>query len=1056
MAVSIVRTNEERLASAEVLLALQDAMRTHGQAVLLVPSFTQALDVQRTLAQIPGLALGVTTTTPSAWLRERWEVWGDGRTLADNVVYWVLAREVLIDEAARRHGADWLSPGVVRVMATLADRALPWLPLDDDGGVRKEACAAAGLTDAEAQLVGLAGQLANRLRAHGYVGTAEASVLVDRSMTKANVPIPPMVACGFSSMPRHERELLRASSARTQVTFVAAVGEGPAFDMVRRLVSQLGEMPQASAPQNNAKTHVLRTAELAELRDALFCGGRVTTRQDAVQLWHATGPLAEAELVAERVCRLVNEQGEEDTDSCVVVAVPDVLRAQRELVPKLVARGLTVRVQASQPLLDTAPAQAFFAFARSVARLADLSVTWPEPTQGLDGAVLELGNMDWWPPRELTDFLLSSISHVPPDRAWHLDELWRGNRLLSPMGVLEMLQSERDTSAPVARATAELLRGRVGSAASKLLAPLVRNGAPISGCEEACGALQAVLRIAGTLRMLGVSANPADKDAIALTQLVQLCEWAAGDVSLLARLEQGEERACSQVRIMSLREAKLLPPCSAYALVLCGCTAAEQPVASGEDLRQALLDLLGIEEPANPMAELREQMRAIVSVPRARLVLERALADADGGAAYPSVMLTELLETYGDEATRRLSPLPTCTLAETDLAKNRMPTGRVPKPFACDDPASAGELTGTARELVFVPQNGKDHLSGGKPVLSASQIETYLECPLKWFSLRRLRLGMVDAGHTGMEMGTFAHRVLERTHGELLARACGLSAAPLDDGALRTLGEANLTTHIPGSRVDAQTLDEARALLQAEFDLHAQHMRMVKRRRSMQQLLVPHDSFEQAQEDRLKEDLLSSLAYQTGILQGFEPRLFEWSFGRDNDLVEYAGAYITGTVDRIDVSPHGTAVIIDYKHKSPVGFAAEYDALQDGVLEGTRLPNRVQSLVYAQVVQKAFGDTLKLVGTVYLATKSPHALAGAADANLVDMVFGKVSSRRLAHVSVPPADDGGSGMRGLLDRTEELVAEQVSQMLAGNVEARPRDKRSCDFCPVMQCEKRMV
>jgi hypothetical protein len=149
-------------------------------------------------------------------------------------------------------------------------------------------------------------------------------------------------------------------------------------------------------------------------------------------------------------------------------------------------------------------------------------------------------------------------------------------------------------------------------------------------------------------------------------------------------------------------------------------------------------------------------------------------------------------------------------------------------------------------------------------------------------------------------------------------------------------------------------------------------------------------------------------------------------------------------------------VIIDYKHKSPQGFAAEYDALQEGVLEGTVLPGRVQSLIYAQVVRRAFEGRLRLVGTVYLATRSPHALAGAADEEVADLVFGRLSSRRAPQVSVPAAPDGTPGMGQLLDRTEELVAEQVSRMLAGQVEARPRDRHSCDFCPVTQCERRVA
>ena len=262
--------------------------------------------------------------------------------------------------------------------------------------------------------------------------------------------------------------------------------------------------------------------------------------------------------------------------------------------------------------------------------------------------------------------------------------------------------------------------------------------------------------------------------------------------------------------------------------------------------------------------------------------------------------------------------------------------------------------------------------------------------------------------------------------------------------------------HVAGSRIDEATLVAARAALDLEFDLHQQHMYMVKRPRQAQQLLVAHDSSDRAQEDQLRQDLLSSLAYQTGILQGFEPRLFEWSFGRGGQLVPYADAYITGTVDRIDVSPHGTAVIIDYKHKSPNGFAAEYDALQDGVLAGEKLPNRVQSLIYAQVVRRAFEGRLRLVGTTYLSTKSPHALAGAASENVVDLVFGRVTAARAPRVCVPTELDGTDGMDALLDRTEELVAEQVKEMLAGNVEARPRDKRSCDFCPVMQCERRVA
>jgi hypothetical protein len=216
-------------------------------------------------------------------------------------------------------------------------------------------------------------------------------------------------------------------------------------------------------------------------------------------------------------------------------------------------------------------------------------------------------------------------------------------------------------------------------------------------------------------------------------------------------------------------------------------------------------------------------------------------------------------------------------------------------------------------------------------------------------------------------------------------------------------------------------------------------MYRVRKPGAAQQLLIAHDSTERAQEDQLRRDLQSAMRYQTRILAGFEPRLFEWSFGRRGKLVEYAGAYFTGTVDRIDVSPHGTAVIIDYKHKSPNGFAAEYDALQDGVLAGEKLPNRVQSLIYAQVVRRAFEGRLRLVGTTYLSTKSPHALAGVADANVADMVFGSVSSKRYERVAVPRGADGGSGIVARPGNHSGIQPEQRGP-------ADRRDKRRRALC----------
>ena len=198
------------------------------------------------------------------------------------------------------------------------------------------------------------------------------------------------------------------------------------------------------------------------------------------------------------------------------------------------------------------------------------------------------------------------------------------------------------------------------------------------------------------------------------------------------------------------------------------------------------------------------------------------------------------------------------------------------------------------------------------------------------------------------------------------------------------------------------------------------------------------------------------------MLVGFEPRFFEWGFGRGGARVEYAGVLITGTVDRIDVDAHGQAVVIDYKHKSDAGFAAEYDVLPKGGFPAgaPALPRRVQSLIYAQVVRRAFPQ-LTVRAATYLCTKGGHVLSGAVDENLSDNVFGgrPLTPSRVPRVEVPRAErfgrEGASGMEALLDACEDAVSAAVARMLQGDIEAAPLDADACLFCPVLNCERRL-
>ena len=281
--------------------------------------------------------------------------------------------------------------------------------------------------------------------------------------------------------------------------------------------------------------------------------------------------------------------------------------------------------------------------------------------------------------------------------------------------------------------------------------------------------------------------------------------------------------------------------------------------------------------------------------------------------------------------------------------------------------------------------------------------------------------------------------------------------------ALEARAQEDPAARVPGSSVaDAAALEEARAVLAEEFDAHLAHQYQVDRRNHpLPQALVPHTAREEGQLQVLRRDLASLLDYEADMLCGFEPRFFEWGFGRGGACVEYAGVLLTGTIDRIDVDVHGQAVVIDYKHKSDAGFAAEYDVFPKGGADAAALalPRRVQSLVYGQVVRRAFPQ-LKVRAAVYLCTKGAHALAGAVDENVADNVFGvrPVSAQRAARIFVPRdatfGREGESGMDALLDACEEMVAGRIERMLAGDIEAAPVDAEACLFCPVLNCERR--
>lgn len=1080
MALHIVKTGREDVVSPAAVGALRQALRHGGRSVLLAPSFERSLDAQRALAGVGGLGFGVQATTPLAWAEERWGVWGDGRRIVDGLAREALCLRVVARAAAAEGSLVNNNPGTRSLLCGLVARGLPSLR-----GGRPE-----GLTDAEAAVASLARDYDAELASLGLVEACDVMELLPGILSQDGGA--QVVAVGLEGVPTCQLRLLARLSRDREVTVVLRALDAPAAEPGREAVRELIDLAKSEGArldvaEERGCEEPGRPAELAALASSLFVHtDNPVPASGAVRVVLPAGPSAELAAIAEEVCALASAGSRS-----VAVVSPDATFTWRGLAGRLAARGISSRARLRAPLCSTESGRALLELVDGVSSLAELAAEWPAPRRLPNRDVrVELRDMSWWPPRGLSDFLASRISGVDAARARALDAQWRSNRLLTPAAVLEQLQNERSTSAACAAAVRELLRGRVGSCASKLLAPIVEEGKKDDSSLEAVAVLGQALSVGMSLKECGYSAEDACGDISSLRELWSAASALLSNSNVALRPERIVEGSACMATVLPASSFEAAP-LSFDAVVLCGQTSVESPVSAADDVLHAMLGAYGIERPRSAMAAARARLDAALRAARRSVSFERCLFSADSKECFSGVMMSEVLACYGlsasasaDEVPQVLGEESVSLRGELQISENAAEAGASPVSAGGCRPSPAGRIDAALASCVMPPQEGS---ASGLPLLSASQIETYLECPYKWFSLRRLRLHDADAGFGGAEAGTFAHRVLEVTHRNLLAsaqaRAEGTDAlfrieAEDPEGMqseayvaeaerLVALAQADPSARLEGSRVDASTLAAARALLSKEFDGHLAHQYQLKRgKRPMPQALVPHTSAEEGSLVSLRRDLESLLGYESEILAGFEPRYFEWSFGKRGTYVEYAGVQLTGTVDRIDVDAHGQAAVIDYKHKGARGFASEYDAFGEGGaaaamgVGGLILPRRVQSLIYGQVVRRAFPQ-LKVVSAVYLCTKASHELAGAVDAEAADNVFGlrPPSSRRLPKVEVPRSarfgdSAGSSGIESLLDACEEAIAAKLERMMAGDIEADPVDAHACDYCPVLNCEKR--
>ena len=1022
---------------------LEASLERWGSAQLIVPSPDAVLLVKRQLGAIQELSVGVNVSTFDEWMRDQWKLYGNSDRLLSTTLRKVFFQQVLDGMSADELGSLNAGKGTVELLSKLAPEYLTELDqIMTSGQLSAGQISACKVLERYKAL----------LEEKSYV---EGCQCLDYLLQSIPAQGAALIFSRVEDLSEARLKFVRKLSQKREVTFSLYVPEGPAGYAAEQQLELVGG-PGCDCRVDAELAPAAKSQELNDLLARMFRAteGNEVTPSGAVTFLSPLGQLAEAESIS----RYISQRVESGSKSFVVYT-SNPQKVWEALSQKLAAKGIAAHYKRSVRIQDSLAGRAFASLIDAYATLSERA----ELEKNIDYQASEhqMGDMSWWPPRTLTDYLISPISGISVERAWMLDKSWRGNRTLYATRVLETLSKAAMSSRLCAETIKSLELGRIGSAAQRIIEYLSAEASDEQ--SEAAQSEEALLQNQESLKVMSKivsSAQELHEAGLKLTpqtlkSFIDLCK----DQSVMMPVSNGI-KSDIQVLIAPVSQAHSFEPHMFDTVIFQGMDTLNFGVKASDGALQEFVRHASKRPKVSEFARYQRDFYTALTTASTSVAFEKV----EQKDVFNAVALSEVKACYPKDYAKKTG----LVRGEEEVLVNLLPQASDQERVAELPTIESGEIDPKLKNIVVLPRHLtretlEQELHGlievsreGLPLLSASQIETYLECPYKWFTQRRIKISQVDTEFAPMQMGTFIHRVLELTHATLLAEALGCDVAEVDSAV-----EPMLLQDVAGSRITSDNLDHAKQVLDICFaQVWDEQFNNINRASSNE--LIPHSIQERKQVENIRKELKNFLEFEASHFIGYQPRFFELRFGREENVVEYAGAQFTGSIDRVDVNAHGQALIIDYKHKGTNDLKAYSAKLSlDSELSKEILPRHVQSAIYAQIMRKQLIKyKLEPVAAIYLGTKEQKdkpsfALAGMATEAATEHIWNMhPEDKKLRDQAVMVVSQNSAEFADYLDAWENLIAQKVQAMLSGDVRANPCDKDACKYCPVKLCDKR--